>query len=234
MAVSGDFERWQREEIDLKRKADLYVLDVASQEMQEGLAKRTGEALGARMSRTWRRRLYKNPKDPAALIYSRAPDIITTFLAETIIVPKKGRYLAIPTGFNRAGGQRGAKVRVTPKEMIASGMSFTRPRKGGDGLIWFLQIAHAQDRNQRLGSDGKIKYGKVYDVAMAGGMLNVGRRGRRARDAIKARAVPMFVLVKQAHHTQSIDADGILREVANRSDGYYAEAYQIFDTGSAT
>lgn len=233
MAVSGDFERWQREEVDLKRKADLYVLDVASQEMQEGLAKETGDKLGARMSRTWRRRLYKNPKNPAALVYSRAPDIITTFLAENVIVPKKGRYLAIPTGFNRTGGQRGAKVRITPKEMIASGMSFTRPQKGGDGLIWFLQVATAETRNQRMGSDGKLRYGKVYQMAYAGGALQVGRKGRRTRDIIKARAVPMFVLVKRAHHTQSIDADGILGDVAKNGDGYYAEAYQIFDTGSA-
>lgn len=233
MAVTGDFERWQREEVDLKRKADLYVLDVASQEMNEGLAKRTGETLGARMSRTWRRRLYKNPKNPAALVYSRAPDIITTFLSETVIVPRKGRYLAIPTGFNRSGGQRGAKVRVTPKEMIASGMSFTRPRKGGDGLIWFLQVAHAQSRGRNL---------KVRELAMAGGLVSVGEQRDRGRgkywnfagNIVRSRAVPMFVLVKQAQHTRIIDADGVLREVALNSDGYYAEAYQIFDTGSAT
>lgn len=232
-SVKHDVEGWQRGEIALKRNADIYALAVASQTLQQRLAKQTEATLGARLGRAWKQRLYKNAQNPAAMVYTLAPSIITTFLADTVTVPQHGKHLAVPTGFNRAGGRRGGKVRVTPKQMIESKQSFVRPRKAGPGLIWFLKINLANARTSRVGKNGKVLLGPVKDMAIAGGLAQVGRFGRSTRDILKARAVPMFVLLPQTAHKRRLDAEAETRRIETELPGYIAEGYQVYDRSAA-
>lgn len=221
IAVKGDLEKYQREEIDLMKKANLYALRVGGEQFRSRLAGQTGNSLGSRMARTWQARVYPNGgTNPSALIYSKAPRIISAFLADTVILPKKGRYLAVPTGFNRAGGRKGGKARVSPKEMVESGQAFTRPRKNGPGLIWFLTVGKAQVRGSK----------KVRDIAIAGGLVQVGRYGRRTRDILAARAVPMFILVPSIHLKRRIDAQREIQRISDDLPGLLSEGFDFYDT----
>lgn len=227
IAIRGDLEKYQREEIDLKKKADLYALKVGSEKLRAALAGQTTSSLGDRLGKSWKARTYPNGgQNPTALVYTKAPDIISAFMAQTVILPKKGRYLAIPTNFNRSEGRRGAKVRVTPKEMVASNAAFTRPRKNGPGLIWFLTVTRAQHR-------GQGKTGRVKDMAFAGGLVQVGRFGRRTREILTARAVPMFILVPSVTLTKRLDGDAEASKVRDQLPQLIAEGYSFYDTGGS-
>lgn len=234
IAVEGDLEKYQRDEITLKKKADLYALKVGSDTFRRRLGAQTGTALGPRMAQTWQARTYPNGgTNPSALVYSRAPNIISAFMADTVILPKKGRYLAIPTNFNRAGGRRGGAARVTPKDMIASGQSFTRPRKNGPGLIWFLTVNKAESQTHWATKTGKQMVGKVRQMAYAGGLVRVGRYGRSTRDILAARAVPMFVLVPNVHLKKRLDPAAEASRISDELPSLLAEGYSFYDGGAA-
>lgn len=233
IAVEGDIEKYMADEVALKRKADIYALDVASQTLGTRLGRQTGAKLGERMARTWKARVYKNPINPRALVYSKAPAIISSFMADTIILPKKGKHLAIPTGFNRVSGRKGAKVRVTPKEMVASGLSFTRKRNKGPGLIWFLRITVAETRAGWRSRKGKQLAGRIRKIAYAGGLVKVGRAGRATRDILAARAVPMFILVPQVRQKKRLDLEAEVTRIQNELPGFLEEGYNAYSGRSA-
>ncbi len=66
------------------------------------------------------------------------------------IRPKGGRkFLAIPTGFNRQGGRRGAKPRISPQQMVASGQGFLRPFASGGGFVWCLPVRQGERTGRR-------------------------------------------------------------------------------------
>lgn len=222
IAISGDLEQYQRDEIALTKKANLYALKVGSETLRRNIAAATGK-FGDRLAKTWKARVYANGGTaPAAMVYSKAPRIISAMMADTVILPKKGRYLAIPTDYNRSQGKAGGKVMVSPKQMIDSGLSFTRPRKGGPGLIWFLSVPRAS------------KMSRADQVKL------FGRGGyRRIRDAIgSARMyaktqVPMFTLVPQVHLTKKLDLQPIVDRVQDQLPSFLSEGYDFYDTGGS-
>lgn len=229
IAIRGDLEQYQRDEIALTRQANLYALRVGSEQLRAKLESDTGASLGSRLAKTWKARVFANSgQSPAALVYTKAPGIISSFMAETVILPRKGKYLAVPTGFNRAGGRKGGKARITPKDMIASGQAFTRPRKAGPGLIWFLTVGKAETRSSRI-KDGKLILGKIRQIAIAGGQVQVGRYGRRTRDILAARAVPMFVLLPSVRHAKRLDPEVAAERLRDRLPDLIAEGYSFYD-----
>jgi hypothetical protein len=127
-----------------------------------------------------------------ASIYARGPsadNILTSLASGLVIVPKRGRYLAIPTSLNRLGGRRGAGLRITPADMLATRQAFTIRVKSSDRLLWCLRVNEAA-------SGGR---GRVKQRAFAGGVVELGG-GRRARVAgfLAKGFVPMFVLAPAA------------------------------------
>jgi hypothetical protein len=147
------------------------------------------------LARTWQSRSFPTNGDsigPAGLIWTRAPMAMRAFAEGAVIVPKQGRFLAIPTVWNRQGGRRGAGPRVTPAQMVsAKGQAFVFKSKRTPGVkIWALRAAP-------LGGKGNRKYS-----VLAGGLAAVNASGSRAavragnqRDLLKQGFVPMFVLV---------------------------------------
>ena len=221
LAVEGDLvvtmENWKQQ---LKVAVTDSIDEVAEEARQKLKAQADSAGLG-KVARTFKKKRY--PSKPslgaAAVVYSKAPEIVAAFDAGVTIVPKAGRYLAIPTGFNRQSGRRQSRgqrgqgkwtgVRVTPEEMVASGMAFVRPRGNGQpGLIWFLKVSRAQRRS---------KAGRVSDLAYAGGLVQVGG-GRRARvkAALEAGAVPMFVLLPRVRLEKKLSVARVAHEASTR------------------
>lgn len=200
LALKGDLVRTMKAEEARIARAVTAAIDDVSVFAQGEYREQIGNALGQRTAKTVRKKRF--PRTPsigaAAIVYSRAGDIVAAFDRGGVITPH-GRFLAIPTGFNRHLGRRGTRmergkggwsgVLVTPEEMVKSKLAFVRPSTGG-GLVWFLRVTRAEERYG--------KRGKQRTLAYAGAKVLVGSgRVRRTKDILEAGAVPMFYLVPQ-------------------------------------
>jgi hypothetical protein len=166
----------------------------------------------------------------AGTLHSRgraADDILSSVLgSDSVILPRRGRYLAVPTGFNVARGHRGRgdRVLVTTERMAAAGrgQTFTLPMRGG-GLLWCVRVHRSQRRQQ--------KSGRVRDVATAGDFFTRGRSGRleqvvlgsgrarRTEAALSRGFVPMFLLLPQVRRAQVVDPEAVWSRWADRVPG---------------
>ena len=95
--------------IDSATIAALRVASTGARDDIRGLTRAAG--LGNRLPRTWRSRVYANHQSgqPAALIWTRAPHIMTAFIRGATIRSRNGAWLAIPTAAilkRAAGGKR--------------------------------------------------------------------------------------------------------------------------------
>lgn len=230
LAVKGDLERWQGEEIALTRKASRYAVRVGSKVLQERLAKRTQGVLGPKVAKLWRARVYTNGnRAPAAVVYTKVPGIIASFSADTVILPRKGKYLAIPTLYNRQQGARGGKVKITPKQMVESGLAFTRPTKSGKALMWFLKVPKTGKIAKLNGMTARQAQVKLF-----------GRSGARAFSRVLGNArmfnhtfVPMFILVPSVHLKKRIDLRTEIDRIERELPDLVQEGYAYYDTGVA-
>jgi hypothetical protein len=110
-------------------------------------------------------------------VFTKVPAIIDAFERGVTIRPKGGRkFLAIPTGFNRQGGRRGAKPRVTPAQMVASGQGFLRPFKSGRGFVWCLPVRQGQRTGRGRGDPYSVARHRLPGRPSA---LHPGRRADR-------------------------------------------------------
>lgn len=142
----------------------------------------------------------------ASAVWSKAPEIVMAHDKGGIIRAKSGRYLAIPTNYNRSSGRRsGNKPLVTPQKMAAmKKWTYVLPTSDGRGLVWFMRVTEGASMSQT---------GRITRRAFVGGMTLSGRgygdvgSGRKSRvDAILQHgAVPMFVLLPQVRLSQRLD-----------------------------
>jgi len=159
---------------------------------------------GRGIANAWRSRVFPNVGQSlraAGIVWTKAPTIIDAFERGVTIRARGSKYLAIPTGFNRQGGRRGAKPRVTPQQMVASKQSFVRPIKNGRGLVWCLPVR----RGERVG--------RGRAPLIAGGLVSVatGRRKGAAQwqQELLARGfVPMFLLLPEVRLGKRLDVRG--------------------------
>ena len=137
---------------------------------------------------------------PAGLIYSKTPDIHRGMDRGGIIVPKAGRFLAIPSSVNlvtQGGAGRSKQLRVTTAQMMepTSG-AFVLPRKSGPGLLWCLPV---RGSGARLTAAGRRVYSKSNG---------------RDRAAVQARGFAvMFTLVPSLRSRKVLDIEGVRRLV---------------------
>jgi hypothetical protein len=141
----------------------------------------------------------------AASVFGNGPAaqrILDNLAEGVVIVPKRGKYLAIPTQFNRKGGRRGGGVLVSPQQMLATRQAFTiKAAHGAGSLIWCLKVNAAQ---RRRGSAQRI-----VTLAFAGGTIAVGGgRHQRVGKLLAAGFVPMFVLTPAARVRHVLDGEG--------------------------
>ena len=141
--IDGDLRKIGREEsARLARDVNAAIVR-AGQAVQAELRQQTTAArLGRGVANAWRLRFYRSRRTPVAFVYSRAPNIIAAFDEGARIRARGNPYLAIPTGFNRQGGRRSAKVLITPEEMARTRGTFVKRSKKGS-LLWFLPVSSA-------------------------------------------------------------------------------------------
>jgi hypothetical protein len=151
--------------------------------------------LSEALARTWQSRVFPEKSDSinaAGLVWTKAPLPMRAFAEGATIVPRNGRYLAIPTAWNRQGGRRGAKPVVTPQQMVAAkGQAFViRSKRRSDVRIWALRAAPGgTTRRNRFA----VRVGGIATVNTA--RRKVAELAQAQADILKRGFVPMFVLV---------------------------------------
>lgn len=182
---------------------------------------------GRSVANAWRLRTYPAPGiapttlKPAALIWSRMPDVVQAFDKGVVVRPRKRRYLAWPTGYNAARGRRNASsrggLRVTPEQMIAAGkrgeafvLPLERARSSNHHAdapraLWCLRVAGAYGTTKRsrkrvslfVNTSTEVLTGKVKGLQ------------QRRREILKQGFVPMFFLFKEVRLRKRLDIEAV-------------------------
>jgi len=163
--------------------------------------------LGNRLSKTWRHKTFPGRNvmtlEPAALIWSKAPHIVSAFSSgNPIRSTRPAGFLAVPTDFAPATRKRGARGRRMSMEDFLETF-------GTDSLKVF----------PKPGSGNRV----FYAIAEKGFRRSGGQR-RRSRivkqgGRVKSQPVLMYVLVKQVRLAKRFDIDS----VAAIAERFYVE-----------
>lgn len=136
--------------------------------------------LGARMANTWTARAYpdgaKNSINPGGFIWSRAPDIIDSFVRGATIRPVNGaKYLWIPTDNVPAErgrvNRRGRNVKggaITPEECENRFNTDFIMKPGRNGrVLAFMQLTRARSgRGLRRNTAGRRAQGRASQLTL--------------------------------------------------------------------
>lgn len=175
-----DIARLMRAEITAGEKAvSAAIKDAGTGLKSAWRAQITGAGLGARLARTIRSETYPKARpslNAAALVWSKAPVIISAHDTGPLIRSRGGLWLAIPT--EAAGKGRGGK-RPTPREWEArTGLTLRFiPRRRGPSLL----VAEG-----RLNSRGRA----------------VASRSKTGRELT---SLPIFLMVRQVRLRKRLD-----------------------------
>jgi len=143
--------------------------------------------LGARLSRTWRDRTYPNKgHNAAAMVWSKAPQIIRTFDEGAVIKGKSGFWLAIPTPAAPKRGVGGKRINPS---------NFPEHRYGP------LRFVYRRGRPSLLVVDGvRInKSGRTGRRAKGGAFTKTGRMKQGIATVV------MFIMVPQVRLKKRLD-----------------------------
>jgi hypothetical protein len=233
-AFSGNLEKIVDEQ--LKHAAGSVTAGVtrATKEFEHDLESAVEGARLGKLAKAWNSKIYPKGRDSlgaAGIVYVKGGDrsqgAMIAFSEGASISPKGGgRYLAIPTGYNKTGGRRNGKggVKVTPAEMLTSKLAFVLPSKNGTKL-WCLKVLEASARGRN---------DKVVKRAIAGGVISIGsgRRGR-VEAALKRGFVPMFILLPKVSLAKRFSIDGLARRAQNNVVVYIADDFNRRSDGHA-
>ena len=146
-----------------------------------------GAGLGPRLARTWRDRTYPNKGyNAAAMVWSKAPQIIRTFDEGAVIKSKSGFWLAIPTTQAPKRGVGGKRINPS---------NFPEHRFGP------LRFVYRRGRPSLLVVDGvRInKSGRTGRRAKGGAFTNTGRMKQGMATVV------MFIMVPQVRLKKRLD-----------------------------
>jgi hypothetical protein len=151
------------------------AMDEAVDGLKEDLRDQVRAAgLGERLAKTWRGERY--PKggeslEPAGWVWSRAPKIVAAFDAGATIVPKFGRFLAIPTDrVPFKSGSRGRRTRMNPEEVeLAFDQDLTLRRGRGGSILGFVNVVRARSQRRpgwRKGTQRRLAQGRQLQIVL--------------------------------------------------------------------
>jgi hypothetical protein len=171
---------------------------------------------GRAVANAWRRETFPRPGvgpkslRPAALVWSKVPDIVEGFGADRTIAPKGGGMrMAIPTKYNLRSVKRGRRnlifTTLQMSRLTNEGAARIAPsRRNRDVLLWYLRVNKPGPRQRRSWVERKYRFGTV----------------RLASKGIQRDWVPMFTLIKPYRRRKLWD----LAEVAARARARLAAA----------
>ena len=177
---------------------------------------------GRSIANAWRLNLYPaggvapTTFKPAALVWSRMPNVVTAFDRGATIVARGRTYMAIPTGYNAIGGRRSGRragMRITPAQMIQAGQrgeAFVLPSKSRPGVsLWCLRVAAATGTSRRTRNRLRLFVGSGTEV------LTGHRKGQtqRRQEVLAQGFVPMFLLLKRVTMRKRLDVGGVRSRV---------------------
>ena len=191
--ITGSIMAGMRAEMRTIDRAVTAGIKEAGRGLKADLRKQVVSAgLGARLSRTWRDRMYPNKgHDAATLVWSKAPQIIHTFDEGAVIKSKSGVWLAIPTPAAPKRGVGGKRINPS---------NFPEHRFGP------LRFVYRRGRPSLLVVDGvRInKSGRTGRRAKGGAFTKTGRMKQGMSTVV------MFIMVPQVRLKKRLD---VRREV---------------------
>jgi hypothetical protein len=232
-AITGDLRKILPAEVRAGERAAMAAIRAETEQVKAELRQQVTSAFGGNargVANAWRSQVFPTSGEslrPAGLVFTKVPAIIDAFERSVTIRPKGGRkFLAIPTGFNRQGGRRGAKPRVTPAQMVESKQAFIRPFKSGRGFVWCLPVRQGQ------------RTGRGRAPLIAGGIARVAtsrRKGAAAwQQSLLAQGfVPMFLLLPQVALAKRLDLKGAAERGLRRLPRRFVAAWERESGGSA-
>lgn len=115
--------------------------------------------LGERLGKTWRGKVF--PKsgvsiNAAGFVYTRAPEILSSFAHGAVIRGKSGNYLAVPTKLV----PRKSNKRMTPKDFETAGQKLVYVPPRGGRRVGLLVL-----ENQRITSKGRARSASPTAIA---------------------------------------------------------------------
>lgn len=236
-AVIGDIRRVLAAEVAAGERAAAQAVRTETEALKRELRAQVIAAFGGKgrgIANAWRSAIYPRSGvslHAAGLVWSKVPNVIDAFERGALIRPKGGRrFLAIPTGFNAARGQRGRGdkgLRVTPTQMVASGQAFLRPFRSGRGFVWCLPLRQGEQTGRRRRA--RLTAGGVAEVGTA------NRKGREAwaRGLLAQGLVPMFLLLPQVQLAKRLDVKGAADRAGARVPRRFVSLWEA-EMGRAT
>jgi hypothetical protein len=197
-----DIAAVMKEEIAAGERAAKQAMAAAAGRMKEDWRQQVvSSGLGVRLSKTIRSRTYPEGRDsfdPAALVWTKAPEILGAHIRGVTIRSKDGFYLAIPTP--AAGKGRGGR-RITPAEWEQRRgirLRFIYRRTGPSLLV---------AEKARINTKG----------------LAVASRAKTGRGQVTA---PIFLLVPQVKLKKRLDLDELLSKGASVDIGNFIDRWE--------
>ena len=209
VTVIGDLERELVAEVKSAERAVTAAIRLAGAGVKAGWRAQIASAgLGERLGRTVRDQYYPKGEPSlgaAALVYSKAPHIVSAFDEGVVIRSRDGFWLAIPTD---AAGKSATGGRISPGEWERRNGRRLRfvYRRGRPGLL--VDTGEVLPRARVMKRDGTS----------------------RAARGFRNRSVIVFVLVSQARLRKRLDLDSVAREWHDRLAGLVVENWPDLKT----
>jgi hypothetical protein len=176
---------------------------------------------GQKIANAWRVKVFPaSPSSrtfrPSVLVFSRMPDLVDSFERGARITAMGGKFLAIPTGFNRQGGRNGNRPRVTTAQMVAlRKQAFVIRSKSNPRVsLWCLRTSEAQSRSRSGRITRQVIGGNTARVGTGRGTIAGMKPTAGRAQLLKQGFVPMFVLLREVQQRKRLDIAGVRRDAA--------------------
>jgi hypothetical protein len=234
LAITGNLRAAMQQEVRDTARALRAAVDATGKRVQARLREQVMAAGfkggGRNVANAWRMRVYPRVPGrslrPSAMVWSNMPNVVDAFERGARVTAKGGKYLAIPTGFNRVAGRRqsmaqraaggAAGVRVSTAEMVrARGQAFIIRSKGNPRVaLWCLRVSEAQRRSRGGRITREVWAANRIQVGTGRGTV-AGLRPTAGRALLLERGfVPMFILVREVQHKKRLDVASVRRDAA--------------------
>ena len=170
---------------------------------------------GTKIANAWRLTVYPTNGGftlrPAALISTKAPNIVDAFEQGALISAAGGRYLCWPTPYNAVRGRRGGSgTRVSPQDMVAARKEAAVIPTAGMKL-WCLRVrsAQGQSRSGRYNKKRIRLYVGARNVEILTGRIKASERDKKVEALLDRGYVALFFLARQVSERKRLDVAGV-------------------------